>query len=127
MKKNQWLDDMAKFVGLLVMFVIGAAALVGLVYGLLGYFDDNGRRVLATGLIFGLFGAFLLGLQVGKAHVKGVERGLDLKLGGRERAQQIGRTVTAQPSTAAQYEDILPKVGGMQILDAPQGRGEIVD
>jgi hypothetical protein len=110
MKRNQYLDDMAKFVGLFVMFVIGAALLIGLVYGLLGYFDDNGRRVLATGLIFAVLGAFLLGLQVGKAHMKGVERGLDLKLGGRERAQQITRPTAAQPSPAVRFDDLLPKV-----------------
>jgi len=115
MKRHQYLDDMAKFVGLFVMFVIGAAVLVGLVYGLLGYFDDNGRRVLATGLIFGLFGAFLLGLQVGKAHVKGVERGLDLKLGAKERAQ-AARPIAAQPSAAARYDDLLPKVQGAIIV-----------
>ena len=126
--KHQYLDDMAKFVGLCVIALVITVILIAVVYGLLGYFDDNGRRLLATALIFAVLGAFVLGLQVGKAHVKGVERGLDLKLGGRERAQQITRpVVTAQPSTAARFDDILPKVGSMQIIDAPQGRGEIVD
>ena len=68
MKRNQWLDDMAKFVGLCVIAVVIAGILIAVVYGLLGYFDDNGRRLLATVLIFAVFGAFLLGLQIGKAH-----------------------------------------------------------
>jgi hypothetical protein len=128
MKRDQWLDDMARFVGMFVLAAITAGVMVAVVYGLLGYFDDNGRRVIATALVFAVLGAFLLGLQVGKAHVKGVERGIDLKLGGRERAQQITRpAVTAQPSAAARFDDILPKVGSMQIIDAPQGRGEIID
>lgn len=125
MKRNQYLDDLARFVGLFVIVIITSGILIAVVYGLLGYFDDNGRRLLATGLIFAVLGAFVLGLQVGKAHVRGVERGIDLKLGARERA--AARPTVAQPATAARFDDILPKVGGMQIIDAPQGRGEIVD
>lgn len=116
MKRNQYLDDMAKFVGLFVMFVIVAAALIGLVYGLIGNLSERGIHILATALVFGALGAFLLGLQVGKAHVKGVERGLDLKLGGRERAQQIARPTLAQPSPAQRYDDLLPKVQGAIIV-----------
>ena len=108
--KHQWLDDMAKFVGLCVIVIVITGILIAVVYGLLGYFDDNGRRLLATALVFAVFGAFVLGLQVGKAHVRGVERGLDLKLGGRERAQQITRPTAAQPSPATQYNDLLPRV-----------------
>ena len=110
MKRNQYLDDAAKFVGLFVIIVITMTVVVAVVYGLLGYFDDNGRRLLATALVFGVLGAFLLGLQVGKAHVRGVERGLDLKLGGRERAQHIARPVAAQPAAAQRFDDLLPKV-----------------
>lgn len=110
MKQNQWLDDMAKFVGLFVIVIVTSGILIAVVYGLMGYFDDNGRRLLATALVFAVLGAFVLGLQVGKAHVKGVERGLDLKLGGRERVQRISRTVPAQPSPAVRFDDLLPKV-----------------
>lgn len=109
MKRNQYLDDLAKFVGLFVIIVITVGIVAAVVYGLLGYFDDNGRRLLATALVFGLLGSFLLGLQIGKAHVKGVERGLDLKLGAKERAQ-AKPVITAQPSTAQRYDDLLPKV-----------------
>jgi hypothetical protein len=110
MKRHEFIDDMAKFVGLFVIIVIAVGIVVVVVYGLLGYFDDNGRRLLATVLIFAVLGAFLLGLQIGKAHVKGVERGIDLKLGGRERAQQITRPVVTQPTTAQRFDDLLPKV-----------------
>ncbi len=117
MKRNQYLDDMAKFVGLFVIAVVIAGIVIALVYGLLGYLSDNGRRLLATGLIFTVFGAFLLGLQVGKAHVRGVERGLDLKLGAKERAQ--ARPVAAQPS-AARFDDLLPKVEQRAVIVARQ-------
>ena len=117
MKRNQWLDDMAKFVGLVVIAVVIAGILIAVVYGLLGYFDDNGRRLLATVLIFAVFGAFLLGLQIGKAHVKGVERGLDLKIGARERTQ--AKPSAAQPS-AARFDDLLPKVEQRAVIVARQ-------
>ncbi len=118
MKRNQWLDDMAKFVGLVVIALVIAGVLIVLVYGLLGYFDDNGRRILATGLIFGLFGTFLLGLQIGKAHVKGVERGLDLKIGARERTH-AARPAVAQPA-AARFDGLLPKVDQRAVIVARQ-------
>ena len=89
MKKHQeYFYEMAKFVGLVVLAVIVIGLLIGLTYGLLGYLSDNGRRLLATALIFAVLGAFVLGLQIGKAHVKGVERGIDLKIGAHDRTQQ---------------------------------------
>lgn len=116
MKRNQFLDDMAKFVGLFVIVIITSGILIAVVYGLLGYFDDNGRRLLATALIFAVLGAFVLGLQVGKAHVKGVERGIDLKLGGRERAQQIARPTVTHPTAAQRFDDLLPTVNRAVIV-----------
>ncbi len=117
MKRNQYLDDMAKFVGLFVIVLVIAGMVIALVYGLLGYLSDNGRRLLATGLFFAVFGAFLLGLQVGRAHVRGVERGLDLKLGAKERAQ--ARPAAAQPA-AARFDDLLPKVDRQAVIVARQ-------
>ena len=80
-KHQQFFDDMAKFVGLFVIAVIVAGLVIVLTYGLLGYLSDNGRRLLATALIFAVPGAYLMGLQVAKSHRAGIERGLDLKAG----------------------------------------------
>jgi hypothetical protein len=117
MKRHQYLDEMAKFVGLFVMFAIGAALLIGLVYGLIGNLSERGIHILATALVFGVVGAFLLGLQVGKAHVKGVERGLDLKIGARERTQ--AKPTAAQPP-AARFDGLLPKVDQGAVIVARQ-------
>ena len=117
MKKHQeFFDDMAKGVGLFVIAAVIVVILIALVYDLLGYFNDNGRRLIATALVFGVFGAFVLGLQVGKAHVKGVERGLDLRLGAKERAQQVARPVVTTQPTAARYDDLLPKVPSTAVI-----------
>ncbi len=111
MKKNQeYFDQMARFAGLVVLAVIVFGLLIGLTYGLLGYLSDNGRRLLATALIFAVLAAFALGLQVGKAHVKGIERGIDLKVGARERTQPTARPVVMQPTSAQRFDDLLPKV-----------------
>lgn len=117
MKKHQdFFDEMTKFVGLFVIAVIVAALAIGLVYGLLGYLSDNGRRLLATALIFAVPGAYLLGLQYAKSHRAGIERGLDLKLGGRERAQQAARPSVITPTPAQRFDDLLPKVQSAVIV-----------
>ncbi len=113
--------EVATFIGLLVigLLVVGAIGLG--VYALLDQLTDDGRHLLATALIFALPIAYLLGRREAKAHRVGLERGIDLKLGARERLQQSAQTV--KPTN----DDILPRVGTMQIIDAPNGRGEIVD
>ena len=108
---------MAKFVGLFVFAVVIAGILIAVVYGLMGYFADSGHPLLATVLMFGVVSAFLLGLQIGKAHVKGVERGLDLKFGARERAQ--AKPIAAQPP-AARFDGLLPKVDQRAVIVARQ-------
>jgi hypothetical protein len=105
-------NEIARFVG---MFVLGALFLIGvilLVYGVLGNLTDTGRHILATALIFLIPIAYVLGLREGKAHRSGLERGIDLKLGARERAQ--ARPSPAQPMTgtstpARSWDELLPR------------------
>lgn len=107
--------------------LIGGA--IALVYGLIGELSDQGRHLLATGLVFAVVAAYLLGLQVARSHQSGIKAGLDLKLGARERVQAAAKP---QPVTAPsalyrpQHDDLLPRVGAMQIIDARSG-GDIVD
>ncbi len=92
----------------MIVLVVGGL-LFGLVYGLIGNLSERGIHLLATAPAFGLLGAFLLGLQVGRAHIKGVERG-DLKISARERTQQTTRPVVTQPTSAQRFDDLLPQV-----------------
>ncbi len=43
MKRNQYLDDMAKFVGLFVIALVVGGLLFGLVYGLIGNLSELGH------------------------------------------------------------------------------------
>lgn len=109
---KSYLDDMFKFVGLLVIALLIGGAIVAAVYFVLGSFTDQGRHWLATALVFGVAGAFALGLRIGKEHVKGVERGLSLKIGARERGKQTATPAApAQPGTPARspWDDLLPR------------------
>ncbi len=130
MKKNYGvLDEIGRLFGLVVLAVLVIGGIALLLYGLLDTMSDTGRHWLAVALVMCLPLAFALGLQIGKAHVAGVKTGLDLKLSARERAaaKPIGPVLPQPPTPARNLDDILPKVGTMQIIDAPQGRGEIVD
>jgi len=115
MKKMR--DDFAKLLGLAIMTLIIGGGLVAIVYALIGSFTDNGRHWLAVVLVFALPFAYALGLQSAKAHRSGLERGIDLKLGARERAQQSTRPITTPINPAASAvvqvakwnDDLLPR------------------
>jgi hypothetical protein len=116
-KASELWNDLAKFVGLFVIIGLAAMVAVGLVYLVLGSLSDPGRHILATALLFAVPGAFVLGLQVGKAHVRGVERGLDLKISAKERAQPAARpVVSVQARPAVRHDDLLPKVPSAVIV-----------
>ncbi len=113
---KKYLDDMAKFVGVFVIALLIGGAIVAAVYFVLGSFTDQGRHWLATALVFGVPGAYLLGLQVAKSHKAGLQHGIDLKLGAKERAQQAARPSVAQPMSttsaitpARSWDELLPR------------------
>lgn len=106
-----YLDDMFKFVGLLVIALLIGGAIVAAVYFVLGSFTDQGRHWLATALVFCVPGAYLLGLQIAKSHKAGLQHGIDLKIGARERMKQATpQAAPAQPSAPARsWDDLLPR------------------
>ncbi len=119
-------NEFLMFVGLAVIVLVIGGGIVLAVYSVFGEFTNEGRHWLATGLAFAVPIAYILGLQTAKAHRKGIERGIDLKLGARERAQQrpIVTTPSAVPSPAAQAatqaarwnDDLLPRGNGQAVI-----------
>ena len=75
-------NEFLMFVGLTVIVLVLGGGIVWAVYSVIGELTDPGRHWLATGLVFAVPIAYALGLQSAKAHRKGIERGIDLKLGG---------------------------------------------
>ena len=110
-------NEIVFYIGLTVIVLgIGGTIVYG-VYAVIGELTNEGRHILATGLVFAVIVAYLLGLQVAKSHRAGVERGLDLKIGARERAA-TRPAVTPGPmvSAAARFDDVLPQVTRAQIV-----------
>lgn len=112
MKKHQdSFDEMFRFVGIFIALCLAVVIVGVLIYGVLGYLDDkpgNPHRVLATLLVFGIAGAYVLGRREGNAHRSGLEHGVDLKVSTAQRAPV--RPTVAPASTAAQYNALLPDV-----------------
>ncbi len=117
---KQFRDELARFIGLVLMGFGVIAVVAAVVYGLIGNLSETGIHILATALVFAVPGAYALGLQQAKSHRAGIERGLDLKLGAKERAQQAARPTVQQPTAAARFDDLLPKVDQRAVIVARQ-------
>ncbi len=112
---KQFLDEISRFIGLALIMLILFGVVALLIYGLIGSLSDRGIHLLATGLVFVCLGAFVLGLKIGSEHVRGVERGLDIKLSAaaRDRDQRAAARTAAPPGrNAAQWNELLPTVDG---------------
>jgi hypothetical protein len=112
-------NEFLMFVGLTVIVLVIGGAIVYGVYAVIGELTNEGRHILATGLVFAVVLAYLLGLQVARSHRAGIERGLDLKIGARERQQAVTRpAVTPGPmvSAAARFDDVLPQIARASIV-----------
>ena len=122
-------NEFLMFVGLAVIVLVIGGGIVWAVYSVIGELTDPGRHWLATGLVFSIPIAYALGLQSAKAHRKGIERGIDLKLGARERAQQRPIATTPAATAPAQSaaasaatqaarwnDDLLPRGSGQAVI-----------
>ncbi len=134
MNNSEWKrirNEFAFYVGLTVIILVVIGGIGYGMYALIGQLTPGGIHLLATGEAFAVLFAYWLGLQVAKSHKAGFQQGIDLKLTARERAQQTtrhpGATVQAALPFKPQHDDLLPRVGTMQIIDAPTGRGDIVE
>ncbi len=126
---KQVTNEFARFLGLGIMLLAIVGGLIAAVYLVIGEFTNEGRHWYATVLTFAVPIAYVIGLQYAKAHRKGLEHGIDLKLGARERAQQRPIAATpampsAAPSPAAQAatraarwnDDLLPTRSGQAVI-----------
>lgn len=110
-RRDEFIDGLARFIGLAVLVLVVVGGLIALVYGVIGELTDEGRHILATALVFAVPGAWLLGWQVARAHRAGIERGIDLKIGAAARPAR-----PTVPSPGARFDDVLPKMGQAVIV-----------
>jgi len=97
-----------EFLGFTIVSMLLVGGSITAVYLIIGELTDQGRHILATGLVFGVIAAYLLGLQVSRSHTTGFKRALDLRLDAKQTARPAAplRPAAPQPN----YTDILPDV-----------------
>jgi len=118
-RSNSIFSEISTYIVMAFIVFAIAGGLVALVYGLLGYFEGATLRAVATAFVFLIVGSFVLGLQIGKATVRGIEKGLDLKLSARERALASARPATSQINQGIVHranDDLLPSIGQRAII-----------
>lgn len=72
---------------------VGGAVVIAIIYALLGAIDKTGLQIVATGFLLAIPAAYALGLQTAKAHTRGLEHGVDVKVAAqkRPRRQSVNR------------------------------------
>lgn len=127
--------------GAVVMSVALVAGVIGGLYWLLSTLELPTLRWLCVGLILVLPAAvaltWLLAIGQAKSHLGGFDRGLDA---GQKALETMGRglsaTVAAQrleaqtakrQPAAVTYDDLLPRPGGMRIIEDSRHSGEVVE
>ncbi len=98
------------WLGFLITIAVVVGGVILLIYWVLGNFEYNQLRMIAEALIFALPAGVWLGLRIGREHSKGVEKGIDMKIG----AASKMKAATAQPAqppkpAAADYNALLPQ------------------
>lgn len=60
--------------------LVGGALVIVVIYALLGTIEKTGLQIVATGLLLAIPVAYALGLQTAKAHTRGLEHGVAVKV-----------------------------------------------
>lgn len=103
--------------------VLGSIAAV---YLITGEFTDAGRHWLATGLVFAVPVAWLLGYRTARAHITGVERGMSLRGQTAPRAT-APKAAPVVPNHTDRWADLPPDSGSLQIQVTRANANTIVD
>lgn len=94
------------WLGFLITIAVVVGGVILLFYWVLGNFEYNQLRMIAEALIFALPAGVYLGLRIGKEHSRGVEKGIDMKIGAASKMK-----AAAQPAQPAKpdYSNLLPQ------------------
>jgi apolipoprotein N-acyltransferase len=76
MNNNSWLEDLARWLGLMLIGLIGVALVTWLLYLVIGEISDAGRRWLCVILFYAVPVAFGVGVLIGRAYRSGFEASL---------------------------------------------------
>jgi len=128
-------EKATQFVGAAIIVIVAVVVVVGLVYVLTGAVSANVLRWWAATATLALpvtvVVVWRLATNAAREHLSGFDRGVGASESvmthvgrGLSAAASIARTA-ARNTTPVSHDDLLPKVGTMQIIDAPRGGGEI--
>lgn len=96
------------------MLIVGGS--ITAVYLIIGELTNEGRHILATGLVFAVIAAYLLGLQVSRSHTTGFKRALDLRLDAKPTVRPAAPIAPRPAPTAPNYADLLPNISRATIV-----------
>lgn len=100
--------------GFSIVSLVIVCGSIAAVYLIIGEFTDAGRHWLATGLVFAVPIAWLLGYRTARAHITGVERGISLRGQSAPRAA-APKAAPVVASPAARWADLPPESGSLRI------------
>jgi len=128
-------QDIKQIISAVAIVLAAVGTVIGAVYLLTGAVSADALRWWATVATLLLPVAIVITWRVAtkaaREHLAGFDRGLD---GAERTMQHVGRGLSATASMARAmksqpaptHDDLLPKVGQMQIIDAPPG-GDAID
>ncbi len=99
--------------------LVAGAVMILVVYALLGELEKTGLQIVATVLLFALPVAYAFGLQTAKAHTRGLEHGVGVKVAAQK----------SQSKQAVNRDRFLPEVrqGEALIVTQDDGADEPID
>ncbi|MBN1891035.1 MAG: hypothetical protein JW850_23770 [Thermoflexales bacterium] len=131
-------DKLASTLGYAVMAILMIGSVLGSLYWLTLQFSETVLRWVTVACILlvpaSVIITWVVATNSAREHLRGFDRGLS----GAERAiQSVGRSLSATASMARaakqglpptqNHDDLLPRIGAMQILDVGHDDGDLID